>query len=279
MKLTAVLMVAALAAGLVAQEPVKPAAQPATLARPAAMLRVAGGAPAGDAAELTEAQFLLRALAKAQREMFARSDAARARGESFNEMTEDPTPRYRPLFRALADKNDVDALLWCVQHTSPVRPDRSGEVDDHAAARAAFRKDLAALLERAKDRQLVSAASVAIGHGGETLTAAEAEQYCEAAIAKDAAAAATIITILAERMMDESDDASRTKATALFERALALETDAARKQRISGRLFALNNLRVGMKAPALSGTDLEGKTVSLADYKGRVTFLEFWGFW
>lgn len=273
-----VLMVAALAAVLVAQEPAKPA-QPATLARPAAMLRVAGGAPAGETAALTEAQLLLRAYAEAQREMFARSDAARDKGEDFNEMAEDPTSRYRPLLRALADRGDVDALLWCLQRTPQVRAEQSGEADDRAAARTAFRKDLAVLLERAKDRQLVSAASTALGHGGETLSAAEVERYCEAAIAKDSAAAGSIVAIMAERALHEPDEASQAKATALFERALALEQDDARKKRLTGKLFALNNLRVGMKAPALSGTDFEGKAVSLADYKGRVTFLEFWGFW
>ncbi len=279
MKIYPVLMVAALAAGLVAQEPAKPVVQPAALARPA-MMRVAGGAPAAeDKAAATEAQLLLRALARAERDLFERSDAARAKGESFDEMAENPTPRYRPLLRALADKGDVDALLWCAQRTKHVRPERSGEEDDFSAERAAFRKDLAALLAGAKDKQLVAAVRSAIWHAGETLSEGEVDRYCEAAMAKDSTTAAAILTVQGERAMDETGDAARAKATALLERALGLETDAARKQRLTGRLFALNNLREGMKAPALTGTDFDGKTVNLADYKGRVTFLEFWGFW
>lgn len=278
MKTVPVLMVAALAALVMAQEPAKPAVQPAALARPAALLRAPGGG-AGDAAETTEAQLLLKAYARAMRDLFEKSDAARAKGVSINEMAENPTPRYQPLLRALADKNDVDALLWCLQHTAHVRPERAGEADDHAPARAAFRRDLAALLEHAQGNQLVATARTAIGHAGETLSVEESDRFCEAAIAKESGVASSILTDLAERANDDPGDAARAKATALFERALAAATKETSKTHIKGRLFALNNLRVGMKAPTLTGTDLDGKTVSLADYKGRVTFLEFWGFW
>jgi|GEM_PF-5603499 hypothetical protein len=280
MKILMVLMLSASVVPLAAQDPAPPAptVQPATLMRPTA-LRPAGGAAVEDKADATEAQLLLRALSRAQRELFARSDAARKKGEPFNEIEADPTPRYRPLFRALADQGDVDALLWCTAHTTPVRPERAGEADDHQATRAAFRKDLAALLDKAQGRHLAAAARTALGHAGETISHEEADRFCEAAIAKDSSSAGGILSSMAGRAMDEPGDAARAKATALYERALGVESDPAAKQRITGRLFALNHLREGMKAPELSGTDFDGKSVKLADYQGRVTFLEFWGFW
>jgi AhpC/TSA family len=46
-----------------------------------------------------------------------------------------------------------------------------------------------------------------------------------------------------------------------------------------GSLFALENLAIGMVAPNISGTDHEGKSFNLSEYKGKVVVLDFWGFW
>ena len=37
--------------------------------------------------------------------------------------------------------------------------------------------------------------------------------------------------------------------------------------------------RVGMMAPDLKGVDTDGKEFSLADYRGKVVMLDFWGNW
>jgi len=47
----------------------------------------------------------------------------------------------------------------------------------------------------------------------------------------------------------------------------------------NGRIFALENLRVGMVAPEIEGTDHDGKTFKLSDYRGKVTLINFWGIW
>lgn len=36
---------------------------------------------------------------------------------------------------------------------------------------------------------------------------------------------------------------------------------------------------LGKKAPEVKGVDLQGRTFSLADYKGKAVLLDFWGFW
>ncbi|MCB9887764.1 MAG: hypothetical protein H6838_19910 [Planctomycetes bacterium] len=44
-------------------------------------------------------------------------------------------------------------------------------------------------------------------------------------------------------------------------------------------LFELRHLTVGKPAPEIVGTDLDGVEFKLSDYRGKVIFLDFWGFW
>lgn len=44
-------------------------------------------------------------------------------------------------------------------------------------------------------------------------------------------------------------------------------------------LYELEHLQVGMKFPELSGEDLEGRPLSLADHRGKVVLLAFWASW
>jgi cytochrome c biogenesis protein CcmG/thiol:disulfide interchange protein DsbE len=46
-----------------------------------------------------------------------------------------------------------------------------------------------------------------------------------------------------------------------------------------GAGLATPALRVGDRAPAFSLSDLEGTTVSLADYRGRTVLVNFWASW
>jgi outer membrane lipoprotein-sorting protein/peroxiredoxin len=39
------------------------------------------------------------------------------------------------------------------------------------------------------------------------------------------------------------------------------------------------NVKLGAPAPAVSGVGLDGKTIDLADYKGKVVLLDFWATW
>ena len=49
------------------------------------------------------------------------------------------------------------------------------------------------------------------------------------------------------------------------------------KAHFAGRLARIDML--GKPAPALSGTDVDGKKVALADYKGKVVLVDFWATW
>jgi hypothetical protein len=45
------------------------------------------------------------------------------------------------------------------------------------------------------------------------------------------------------------------------------------------RIKNLANLKVGGTAPAISGEDIDGRPMKLADYQGKVVVLDFWGHW
>jgi hypothetical protein len=47
----------------------------------------------------------------------------------------------------------------------------------------------------------------------------------------------------------------------------------------AGDLFELKNLAVGQAAPEVAGFDVDGAPFKLADYRGKVVVLDFWGFW
>ena len=44
-------------------------------------------------------------------------------------------------------------------------------------------------------------------------------------------------------------------------------------------LFAIRHLSLGSKAPGIEGTDIDEKPFKLADYRGKVIVLDFWGNW
>jgi len=49
--------------------------------------------------------------------------------------------------------------------------------------------------------------------------------------------------------------------------------------RVEPYLYELQHLRIGMTAPEIEGTGVDGATFKLSDYRGKVVILDFWGFW
>ena len=56
-----------------------------------------------------------------------------------------------------------------------------------------------------------------------------------------------------------------------------LPEDSLLSKQARGPLYAKERLQVGMTAPDLVSTDMEGKDIKLADFEGKVTILKFWG--
>ncbi|MGK0301078.1 MAG: hypothetical protein ACI89X_001952 [Planctomycetota bacterium] len=70
------------------------------------------------------------------------------------------------------------------------------------------------------------------------------------------------------------------KQQSLQDLATAMELgDARTKQDAEGLLFELQHLQIGMVAPDIEGTDLDGVGFKLSDYRNKVVMLDFWGDW
>jgi RNA polymerase sigma factor (sigma-70 family) len=85
--------------------------------------------------------------------------------------------------------------------------------------------------------------------------------------------------------VQENQDARRELAVFRYQRIIARygDVDGGRLARQAEgaikRLAPPMHLRIGATAPTTSGTDLDGKPMTLADFKGKVVVLEFWGSW
>jgi hypothetical protein len=51
------------------------------------------------------------------------------------------------------------------------------------------------------------------------------------------------------------------------------------KDAASGFLFEMDNLQIGMVAPDFEAIDENGVAWKLSDYRGKVTIIDFWGYW
>jgi hypothetical protein len=76
----------------------------------------------------------------------------------------------------------------------------------------------------------------------------------------------------------------RREAEQQFEDVIAKYGDVPYRGRTLGKksqafLFEIRNLGIGMKAPDIQGSDSDGKSFKLSDYRGKVVVLDFWARW
>jgi hypothetical protein len=55
--------------------------------------------------------------------------------------------------------------------------------------------------------------------------------------------------------------------------------DARLKHEIQDAIVVREKFGIGVVAPDIEGTDLDGVAFKLSDHRGKVVFLDFWGDW
>ena len=74
-------------------------------------------------------------------------------------------------------------------------------------------------------------------------------------------------------------DTNAKAAVPLYRELLAKYPTTNYAKRAKGAIFEAENLQIGMVAPEITGSDQEGNTFKLTEYRGKVVVLDFWGFW
>jgi len=89
---------------------------------------------------------------------------------------------------------------------------------------------------------------------------------------------------VADRLLVADPAALQARAEKLFERVIAefgdVDTGYAKLgPRAEANLFEIHHLQIGMVAPDIEGTDVDGTAFKLSDYRGKVVVIDFWGNW
>jgi hypothetical protein len=207
---------------------------------------------------------------------------------------EDPTPRFAAAAqeRAIAYAGS-DAAVPFLSLTILVTEDAAVRAD--AAERA--------IAAHVGSRALPSFVA-ALGFAGSDLGAERVRGYLDRIIAENAHAEVLAEALLAratqvlgpypEPPFDKATPAQTEAALADLRRAHELAKPIASGDlvgrlpvapavslvdRIDGLLFAAEKLRIGLVAPDIAGTDLDGVEFKLSDYRGKVVVVDFWGDW
>ena len=189
-----------------------------------------------------------------------------------------PNAAFYARFRALADQGNVDARLWCLENFDAgddTPAEFRAEVwKGEAYSLATAARSNAALALRAHRAMF---GGVAVDGVGEAWVGHVLDYMMVTAV--DDSVAASILASRASNADYSDDAATRSKAAGYYAQLLERYPDSKEAARAKGKLFSAQNLKVGMVAPDFSGKSVDGETINLYDYRGKVVLIDFWGFW
>ena len=189
-----------------------------------------------------------------------------------------PIPDFYPRYRELASAGHVKARLWCLEYV--MYSDYSEDLQADFVRGEGI--SLAVALRGDQDHSVRLAVLLS------SLATMRFEEPCNdalaflAAISEDEEVERTAILcrmMALEVLANSGDEQAAATRMELVEEVLARWPDSRQAQSLRGRIFVEQNLQVGMTAPALTGHDVDGEPLALADFRGRVVLVDFWGFW
>ncbi|MDP6540327.1 MAG: redoxin domain-containing protein [Planctomycetota bacterium] len=187
-----------------------------------------------------------------------------------------PTPKFYPRFLELADGGAGRAKLWCLTHFHS------------ASARRGMTNRLRLCLDLVENHatetwavEIVEALGRLASSSRNNLGTNVAFGLMDGIVDRNDDPDVKVNVLYNKgRSLERSDDEEEVERALGFYRTLRDEhPDHELARRATGFLFREENLQIGMRCPDFLSQDVDGNPVSLADYRGRVVVIDFWGFW
>ena len=183
----------------------------------------------------------------------------------------DPRVVWQPAIEAVAARGGTRARVWLLLNTWPQ--------DD--AKRALIREQLEAVAREGVDEESLLSLSYRVDSWVKSMGLEFVEPIVRR-LAENAgtAAQAQFMFGLADGLCATAkEDAERERGLALLSEVKQRWPDTEAGRRADGRIFRHTKLLVGMPIPDFEAKDVDGNAFKLSDYRGKVTVLDFWGFW
>ena len=214
---------------------------------------------------------------------------AQAKGAQvdYESLPKPPDADFVPRFEALAERSkgtdtELSCLLWVFQFGGEgvfaILPP-SGEVKQ-PQKQTADMKAAAAIMERhASSPKLGDFAPGLMYRGGLPGNGDIAREYL-AKLAKDSPHKEVRASAITAQLLPAHEGGDKAKAEPLI---ALLKKDYSEtkiyKEQVEGILFEREFLSIGKVAPDFELSDIDGKSFKLSDYRGKVVYLDYWGFW
>lgn len=189
----------------------------------------------------------------------------------------DPVLAFYPRFEELARAGTDGAWPWLVEHSD----DLGGSSRVRAERKLAL---LDTILVPGRDPEAATRSAVsafADSRFVRRVERADLDRLRERALTlvetDDARARIRLHHALA--LAGASDEDAVQRSIGLLREILEETPDVEGAEAAREKLYRLENLRVGCLAPLFEGTTVDGEPVHLADHRGEVVVLSFFGFW
>jgi hypothetical protein len=226
-----------------------------------------------DVAELADA--VIDALEEAQRAHFERAYFAGSDGTYYPRAAAPPDPEvsWKPVVETLAERGSARARFWALTSSG-------WQLSE------AEKERLRGYLDVVCREPLPEEWQVTFGYEIGSLVYKLGLDFVEPRVRglverTDEAARPRLLFGLGDALCErgEEDPAALERGLALLREVQARWPGREEAQDAEGRIFRYTNLVVGKKVPDFEAVDADGNVFRLSDYAGKVTVVDFWGFW